>query len=312
MNEVLRLEGVSKSYGDVQAVADLHLSVPQGSIYGLLGPNGAGKTTAIRMIMDIIKPDRGTISLLGETDPEMRRDRIGYLPEERGIYRKIKVRELLVYMARLRRVDAKSARHEVDRWLERFDLAQWAEEKVESLSKGMAQKVQFIATIIHKPEAVILDEPFSGFDPVNVDLVKNILLELRGKGLTILLSAHQMETVERLCDAICLINKGHKVLDGPLKQVKAERGKNFIQMEFEGRSDFYKNPALVKRFDDSGNYLELMPADGVTPAQVLEVAARDLRISRFQVMEPSLNQIFLETVGATGSTVAVDEEVAGV
>ncbi|MCA9756104.1 MAG: ATP-binding cassette domain-containing protein [Candidatus Eisenbacteria bacterium] len=300
MTEALRLEGVSKAYGSVQAVHPMDLLVPRGAIYGLLGPNGAGKTTTIRMIMDIIKPDTGRITLLGESDPEHRRDRIGYLPEERGIYRKLKVRELLVYLARLRSVPGQEAKVRANRWLERFSLSERAEDKVESLSKGNAQKVQFIATVLHQPEAVILDEPFSGFDPVNVDLVKNILLELREEGMTIIFSTHQMETVEKLCDSICLIHQGRKVLDGPLAQVKSERGTGAIQIEYDGRPSFHRDASLVARFDDSGRFLEVIPADGVSPQQILEAAARELQIRRFQVMEPSLQQIFLEAVGVVG------------
>lgn len=300
MSEALRIEGVSKRYGDVQAVHPLDLSVPSASIYGLLGPNGAGKTTTIRMVMDIIKPDTGTITLLGSTDPEKRRDRIGYLPEERGIYRKMKVRELLVYFARLRRIDGGEARLRADRWMERFDLTAWGDHKVESLSKGMAQKVQFIATVIHDPEAVILDEPFSGFDPINVDLVKDIILELRRGGTTIILSTHQMETVEKLCDSICLINKGKKLLDGPLQVVKSERGTKRIQIEYQGSATFFQDRRLVETYDNTGRFVEMLPAPGVSSQQILEAAMREVIISRFQLMEPSLHRIFVETVQAGG------------
>ncbi len=300
MNEALKLEGVSKSYAEVKAVQHLDLVVNQGAVYGLLGPNGAGKTTAIRMIMDIIKPDTGQITLLGETDPEVRRNRIGYLPEERGIYRKMKVKELLVYLAQLRDVSAGEASQRADRWLERFSLTQRANDKVEALSKGNAQKVQFIGTVLHEPEAVILDEPFSGFDPVNVDLVKNILLELRDGGMTIIFSTHQMETVEKLCDSICLMHNGAKVLEGPLAKVKAERGSGSIQIEYDGRATFHQDSSLVRRFDDSGRFLEVVPTEGVSPQQILSRAQSEIEIRRFQVMEPSLQQIFLETVGVVG------------
>jgi ABC-2 type transport system ATP-binding protein len=285
----------------------LDLTVPTASIYGLLGPNGAGKTTTIRMVMDIIKPDTGSITLLGSTDAEERRDRIGYLPEERGIYRKMKVRDLLVYFGRLRRMRGAEARTQADRWMSRFDLSSWAEQKIESLSKGMAQKVQFIATVIHRPEAVILDEPFAGFDPVNVDLVKDILLEFRQEGMTIILSTHQMETVEKLCDSICLINKGKKVLDGPLQQIKSERGAKAIQIEYQGRASFFRNPLLVESFDDTGRFVEVLPVPGISPQQILEAAMREVTISRFQLMEPSLHRIFVETVRARGGEVDGEE-----
>ena len=300
MKEALRIEGVSKRYGNVQAVHPIDLVVPAASIYGLLGPNGAGKTTTIRMVMDIIKPDAGTITLLGSPDPEKRRDRIGYLPEERGIYRKMKVRDLLVYFARLRRISGAEARTRADWWMQRFDLSSWADHKIESLSKGMAQKVQFIATVIHDPEAIILDEPFSGFDPINVDLVKDIILELRQKGTTIILSTHQMETVEKLCDSICLINKGVKVLDGPLQFVKSQGGAKRIQIEYQGTATFFRDPRLVETFDDTGRFVEVLPAPGVTSQQILEAAMSEVVISRFQLMEPSLPRIFVETVRAAG------------
>jgi len=303
MASALSLRGISKTFGDLKAVENLNLEVEAGSVFGLLGPNGAGKSTTIRMIMDIIKPDTGEILLLGESDPDRRRDRIGYLPEERGLYRKLKVRELLLYIARLHGMETRKAQTAAGRWLERFELAAYAEAKNEALSKGMQQKVQIIATIMHEPEAVILDEPFSGLDPVNVDLVKNVMLELRDRGTTLLLSTHQMETVERLCDSICLINHGRKMLDGPLQKVKAERGQRAIQIEYEGRPSFQKEPSLIARCDDSGQFMELFPAAGVEPQQVLEAAVREVRIRRFQVMEPSLHQIFVETVRARGEEV---------
>jgi len=302
MTAALELTGVSKSYAEVEAVQSFDLTVEAGSIFGLLGPNGAGKTTLIRMIMDIIRPDRGTIHLLGSTDPELRRDRIGYLPEERGIYRKMKVRELLVYLAQLRSIPAGRAREQADFWIERFSLSERADEKIEALSKGNAQKVQFIATILHEPEAIILDEPFSGFDPVNVDLVKNVMLELKDKGMTILLSTHQMETVERLCDSICLIHEGKKILDGSIREVKQQRGTNAVQIEFDGSTDFYRDPKWVSRFDESSRYVEMIPAAGVDPSELLRLAIADVQVSRFQIMEPSVHQIFLEAVGVTESS----------
>jgi len=300
MPEALVIRGVSKSFGDLQAVQSLDLTVEAGSVCGLLGPNGAGKSTTIRMIMDIIKPDTGTVSLLGETDPDRRRDRIGYLPEERGLYRKMKVRELLTYFAALHGMEPRRARERAKHWLERMELGAWAEAKVEALSKGMQQKVQVIATILHEPEVVILDEPFAGLDPVNVDLVKQILLDLRNQGVTLLLSTHQMEIVEKLCDSICRIHRGRKVLDGPLSKVKADRGVRAIQLEYDGRPTFHRDPTLVARAEDSGRYLEIFPADGIDPQRILETAMKEVRISRFEVMEPSLHQIFVETVRARG------------
>jgi ABC-2 type transport system ATP-binding protein len=300
MPEALALRGVSKSFAEVKAVQKLDLTVEPGSVYGLLGPNGAGKSTTIRMIMDIIKPDTGEIVMLGERDPDRRRDRTGYLPEERGLYRKMKVQELIVYFARLHGMETGKARSSARRWLERMELGEWAQSKLEALSKGMQQKVQFIATIVHNPKVLILDEPFSGLDPVNVDLVKSILLEQRDQGATLLLSTHQMDMVEKLCDTICLINRGQVMLQGPLNQVKAERGTQAIQLEYEGKPSFHKDPALVARADDSGRYMELFAAPGVDHQAILQAAAREVRIHRFQLMEPSLNQIFIDTVRAQG------------
>jgi ABC-2 type transport system ATP-binding protein len=300
MPEALVIRGVSKSFGDLQAVQALDFTVEAGSVCGLLGPNGAGKSTTIRMIMDIIKPDSGTVSLLGETDPDRRRDRIGYLPEERGLYRKMKVRELLTYFGALHGMESRRARERAMHWLGRMELSDWAEAKVEALSKGMQQKVQVITTILHEPEMVILDEPFAGLDPVNVDLVKQILLDLRNQGVTLLLSTHQMEIVEKLCDSICLIHRGRKMLDGPLSKVKADHGNRAIQVEYDGRPTFHRDRGLVARAEDSGRFLEIFPDEGVDPQRILEAAMKEVRITRFEVMEPSLHQIFVDTVRARG------------
>jgi len=299
MADALVLERISKTYGDVRAVSALSLAVPPGTIYGLLGPNGAGKTTTIRMILDIIKPDEGSIRILGESDPDRRRDLVGYLPEERGLHRKMKVREVLLYFGRLHDVSRDQLKTEAERWLERLGLAERANDKVEALSKGMQQKVQLIATFLHQPRVIVLDEPFSGLDPVNVDLVREIILELRQRGAALLLSTHQMEMVERLCDAICLIDHGRAVLQGTLAQVKAGRGARAIQIAYEGKPSFQRDRTLVARADDFGNYMEIHPAAGIEPQQILEAAVREVRIQRFQVMEPSLHQIFVETVGSS-------------
>ncbi|MBK8232797.1 MAG: ATP-binding cassette domain-containing protein [Candidatus Eisenbacteria bacterium] len=304
MSDVLVLSGVSKSFGDLVAVSSLDLSVARGSVFGLLGPNGAGKTTTIRMIMDIIRPDAGTIHLLGDADAEARRARTSYLPEERGLYRKMKARELLLYFARLRNVPPAEARARADRWLARFELSNFAESKLEALSKGMGQKVQFIAAILHQPELIILDEPFSGLDPVNVELVKSVMLELRDAGTTLIFSTHQMDTVEKLCDSICLINKGRKMLDGPIGQIRRQHGTNTVRLEYTGEGRFIKDPALVAKSDDSGRFVELVPAPGVTPQQVLAAAVREVEVHRFEIAEPSLHQIFIETVRARGEEVA--------
>ncbi len=296
MADALLLDGIEKTYDQVRAVDTLHLAVPQGSVYGLLGPNGAGKTTTIRMILDIIRPDAGRILVFGEDDPEMRRKRISYLPEERGLYRKMKVRELVLYIARLRGMDSAEARKRSDYWFQRFDLTAFADAKLEALSKGMGQKVQFIATILHRPDVLILDEPFSGLDPVNVELVKEVMQEVHREGATILFSTHQMDTVERLCDAICLINHGKKVLEGSVGDVRRKHGTNSIQIEYEGVAKFLADRSLIASVDDTGRYAELTPAPGVETQRILEAAVREVRVRRFEVMEPSLHRIFVDTV----------------
>lgn len=303
MPDALTLRGVSKTFDEVQAVQALDLSVPAGSIFGLLGPNGAGKSTTIRMIMDIIKPDTGTIALKGDTSAERRRERTSYLPEERGLYRKMKVRELILFFARLRRMDRAEAARRADHWLERFELSGFAEAKLEAVSKGMGQKVQIIATILHEPELLILDEPFSGLDPVNVELVQGVMLEMRERGTTILFSSHQMDTVERLCDGVCLIHRGQKMLDGKVHEVRKQHGSDTVRLEFEGKAKFLEDPTLVARADDTGRYAEIVPAVGVSPQQILEAAVREVIVRRFEVSEPSLNQIFIQTVRARGEEV---------
>ncbi len=303
MPDALVLEGITKSFAELRAVDSLDLSVAGGSVFGLLGPNGAGKTTTIRMIMDIIRPDSGVIRLLGETDSEKRRRRISYLPEERGLYRKMKARELLVYFGRLRGVDPAEGKRRADQWLARFELSAFADSKLEALSKGMGQKVQFIATILHRPELVILDEPFSGLDPVNVELIKSVMLELRREGTTIIFSTHQMDTVERLCDSICLINHGKKMLSGSVAEVRRRHGTNSVHLEYEGEARFLSDRALVAQAEDSGRFVEIVPAAGVSPQRILEAAVKEVTVRRFEVTEPSLHHIFIETVKAQGGEV---------
>jgi len=296
--DALKIETVTKAFEGHLAVDSLDLTVPRGSIFGLLGPNGAGKTTSIRMVMNILIPDQGRIEVLGEAMNEQLKERIGYLPEERGLYPKMKVNEVLHYLAALKGVAARTARERTDRWLERVGLADWKDKKVEELSKGMQQKVQFVSTMIHDPELLILDEPFSGLDPVNVDQLKEIILELHEKGKTIVFSTHIMEQVEKLCEFICLINKGKKVLDGRLSEIKKSYGENTIALEFDGEADFLDDKTLVGGIDRYGNYAEVTLAKGVEAQQLLERAvASGCRLKRFQVMEPTLHNIFVNIVG---------------
>jgi len=293
---VLTIDHVYKSFNDVHAVQDLSLELPQGEIFGLLGPNGAGKTTTIRMIMDIIIPDRGKILINGKPNSQKQLDQVGYLPEERGLYRKMKVGELLSFLAEMKGIKPSQSKEKIKAWLERFDLIDWLTKKAEELSKGMQQKVQFIATIIHEPKLIILDEPFSGLDPVNSELIKDIMLEQKNAGATIIFSTHMMEQVEKLCDSICLINHGKAVLSGELKQIKKKFGSNAIRLEYEGKAKFINNPSLVKHFEDRGKFLEIYPAEKVSVKTILQEAIKEVDISKFEIMEPSLHEIFIETV----------------
>lgn len=292
----LTIEHVYKSFEDVQAVQDLNLELSDGIIYGLLGPNGAGKTTTIRMIMDIIKPDRGRILLMGQPNSLQLRDEIGYLPEERGLYRKMKVGEQLAFLAEMKGLKSSFAKDRIQSWLERFELMDWISKKVEELSRGMQQKLQFIATIIHEPKLIILDEPFTGLDPVNTELIKNIMIEQKERGATIIFSTHLMEQVEKLCESICLINEGKTVLRGELKQIKKNFSKNTIRLEFEGEAKFLYDPKLVRSFKQENTHVEIQPAEHVTIQQILQTACQEVMVSRFEVMEPSLHEIFIETV----------------
>ncbi len=295
--DAISLDQVTKSYDGVTAVDSVNLQVREGAILGLLGPNGAGKTTTIRMVMNILIPDEGTIRVFGEPVGDQTRQSIGYLPEERGLYPRMQVRGVIVFLAALRGLSEAEAEKRANAWLERFELSNWAEKKVHDLSKGMQQKVQFISAVLHKPRLVILDEPFSGLDPVNTATVKDIMLEMRDQGSTIVLSTHRMEQVERMCDSICLIDKGHIVLAGDLRAIKQSYGKNTVRIEFSGPDGFLSNGAIasVNRFG-SGAEAKLKP--GADPQQILKSAIESgARINHFELLEPSLNDIFIEKTG---------------
>jgi ABC-2 type transport system ATP-binding protein len=296
---VLSIEHVYKSFKDVHAVQDLSLELPEGVIFGLLGPNGAGKTTTIRMIMDIIIPDKGKIFIMGKPVTQAVLDQVGYLPEERGLYRKMKVNELLSFLAEMKGLKPSQSKDRIKTWLERFELSEWINKKFEELSKGMQQKVQFIATIIHEPKLIILDEPFTGLDPINSELIKDIMLEQRDNGATIIFSTHMMEQVEKLCDSICLIDEGKAVLSDELKKIKKDFGRNSIRMEFEGEAKFLADRKLVKEFKKHDDFMEIYPAAQVTMQQLLQAAIKEVSISKFEILEPSLNEIFIETVKKT-------------
>ncbi|MGM0466178.1 MAG: ABC transporter ATP-binding protein, partial [Acidobacteriota bacterium] len=295
--KAIDVKNITKQYGDFFAVKDLSFDVPSGSVYGLLGPNGAGKTTTIRMIMNVIIPDKGSIRVLGEKMSEKMKRRIGYLPEERGLYPKMKVGELLVFLAQLKDFRGNQAKDAIDKWLKRFDLLEWRDKKAEELSRGMQQKVQFIATVLHKPELIILDEPFSGLDPVNTKLLKDIMLEMRDEGVTIIFSTHRMEQVEMICDNICLINKAQSVLKGNLDEIKKEYGKNMVILEYDGNARKIRDYPDIEKLDDYGKYMEIKLKDGADPQKLLSSLAGKVKIDRFEIKEPTLNAIFIDKVG---------------
>ncbi len=304
----LELDRVTKAFDEFVAVNNLSFKIREGEIFGLLGPNGAGKTSSIRMMIGIMVPDSGAVRVFGEPMSRGLLDRVGYLPEERGLYKKMRVMENLVFFARLKGISVAEARRRAHRWLERLGLegwskaGDWGHARIEELSKGMQQKVQFIASVIHEPDFMILDEPFSGLDPSSSLVLKDALLELKKQGKTILFSTHRMDTVERLCDSICLINHGRSVLLGELREIKASYGRSSVQLEYEGELPLLGDRTLVASSNDFGNYVELRLAPGADPQHLLEVAMRSAKILKFEVMEPSLEEIFIDTVGSTKSS----------
>src|SRR6056297_3388061 len=293
----IEVKNLKKQFGDTKAVNDVSFSVEKGRIFGLLGPNGAGKTTTIRMINYILPQDSGTIIINGKNVGPSTQKMIGYMPEERGLYKKMKVGEQLVYLSQLKGLSAHDAKEKIRYWLKRFDAYDWHSKKVGELSKGMSQKIQFIATIVHDPDIYIFDEPFSGLDPINSELLKQIIIELRSNGKTILFSTHRMEQVEQMCDDICLFNNGKMVLDGNLRQIKKDFGKNTVLIEFQGDGSFIDNLSNVRVNNRSTNFAEIRILDDQDPQQILKSAIEHADIHKFQLVEPSLNEIFISTVG---------------
>jgi ABC-2 type transport system ATP-binding protein len=293
----LELQAIRKVYDQFVAVDDLSLEIAPGQIYGLLGPNGAGKTSAIRMMIGITRPDRGAVRMFGQPFQRALLPRVGYLPEERGLYRKMKLVEHLVFLGELKGMTSSAATAQAKRWCERLDLKDWLDKKVEELSKGMQQKVQFIAALLHDPELIIMDEPFSGLDPANTVVLKDVLLEMKQAGKTILFSTHRMDQVERLCDAICLINRGKAVLEGELKRIKARYGRRSVQLQYEGSDGFLNDPELVLSANNYGNYVEVKLRPEADPQDLLKLVSSRARVNRFEVMEPSLEEIFIDVVG---------------
>jgi len=288
---IIELENITKSYSNHVAVDDLSLEVPQRSIYGFIGPNGSGKTTTIRMIMNILYPDSGKIRISGSEHIGSHLDNIGYLPEERGLYRKMKVKELITFYGELKHVP-KPAR-EADFWIDKFDLSKWSGKKVETLSKGMSQKLQFIVTIINKPEIIILDEPFSGLDPVNAEIIKEVILDLRDKGSTIVFSTHDMAVAEKMCDFIFMIYKGKKVLDGTLNSIQKRYGQDTIRIQSEGGIDILEGIPGIEKINDFGQIQELRMEKGADSQQILSAIMAKSRVMKYEIASPSLNDIFI-------------------
>jgi len=298
--DALTIEGVTKSYDSITAVNHLSLTVRQGSVFGLLGPNGAGKTTTLRMVMKILIPDEGSVRVFGQALSESTQDLTGYLPEERGLYPRMEVRDVLIFLSALKGLPQAEAARRAGDWLERLGLTSWWNKKVLDLSKGMQQKVQFIAAVLHRPQLLILDEPFSGLDPVNSLLIKDVMLELKHQGTTIILSTHRMDQVEMMCDSICLIHKGRNILEGDLAEIKKSYGKNTLRIEYSGNDGFLEQPALIERVNHFGPTVEAKLFPGADPQIILKAAVeRGARVRRFELVEPPLNDIFIEKVSET-------------
>lgn len=297
MNPILAIDHLHKRFRNVHAVNDLNLQVPEGCIYGFLGPNGAGKTTTIRMIMDIFKPDSGTIRVL-DGAPGKVKDRLGYLPEEKGLYQKMKVVDIATYFGRLKGLSGSEARARATSQLRRFGLGDWLNQRCDALSKGMGQKVQIISTLLHDPQLVILDEPFSGLDPVNMELVRDIVLDMRKQGRTVIFSTHVMAQAEQMCDYVLLINKGRKIFDGTLAEVKAGRGKAIV-IDYDGDGACFVGLPGVTSYRDAGKQVELQLAEDADSQEILAALVGRITIRRFDTREPSLHEIFIREIGGT-------------
>jgi ABC-2 type transport system ATP-binding protein len=293
---VVELAGVTKAYENKVAVNNLSLSIDAGQMFGLLGPNGAGKTSSIRMMMGITIPDTGTISLFDKPFDRKSLERVGYLPEERGLYKKMKVLEQLVFFGQLHGLSAEEATRRATSWAKRMEIAESLGKKTEELSKGMQQKIQFIATLLHEPGLIVMDEPFSGLDPVNAVLMERTLLELKEQGKAILFSTHRMDQVEKLCDSICLINNGQAVLKGNLREIKATYERNRVIVEFQGSSAFLNSAEIAEAKNFSG-HAEIKLKPNGDAQKLLHEAAAAATIYRFELVEPSLEEIFIQTVG---------------
>jgi len=296
----IEVEHVTKAFGRFKAVDDLSLTVPAGTIFGLLGPNGAGKTTTIRMVMDITAPDSGTIRVLGRPAARESLARVGYLPEERGLYRRMRVLDHLLFLAAIKEVDSETAKKRIERWLDAMELRPWLHKRVDELSKGMQQKIQFIATIVHDPEVLILDEPFSGLDPINVNLIRNFLLEFRAGGKTIVFSTHVLEQAEKLCDHICLITKSKKVLDGDLKELKRRYAGNVIRLSTDATIDRLRSLPGVREVVPANGGFHVTLDEETEPRTVVQKLFETNRVDAFSEKEPELEEIYLRAVHDAG------------
>ncbi len=295
MNNAVELNQVTKRFGKHVAVDELDLVVPVGTVYGFIGPNGSGKTTTLRMILRIFHPDSGRVRVLGEDRMSSADDRVSYLPEERGLYKKMKVRDILCFYGQLKGL--RNCRGEVDAWLERLELTAWADKRVETLSKGMSQKVQFIATVISQPELVVLDEPFSGLDPVNMEALKDAVLSLREKGSTVIFSTHDMDVAERMCDTIFMIFRGKKVLDGTLNSIQDQYGNDTIRIRMERVNGALERIPGVMRVNSYGPYKELRMTPGADPQMILHQLIDMGPVEHFEMARPSLHDIFVRIAG---------------
>ncbi|TVR79451.1 MAG: ATP-binding cassette domain-containing protein [Chitinophagaceae bacterium] len=298
MNSILSLQEVSKIYGNEKILHNISLEVPEGNLFGLLGPNGAGKTTLIRIITDIIGADAGRVFIKGIENPKNRQTLIGYMPEERGLYRKMKVGEHLIYLARLKGLSSKVAKERIHFWLEKFEIEQWWKKKIEELSKGMQQKIQFIATVVHDPEILILDEPFSGLDPVNASLIRKEIFELKDKGKTIIFSTHRMEQVEEICEKIALIHKGEKVLEGKVSDIKESFKENIYKLEFDSENlpAVSENDVYEVINQNHNTVVVKMPADKTSNELIRFYLDRGMGIKSFNEILPTINEIFIKKV----------------
>jgi len=296
--DALVLEQVCKSFGTLRAVDSLSARVPAGSVYGFLGPNGAGKTTILRMMLDIIRPDTGRIRILDNDSLEQAKDAVGYMPEERGLYPRMKVRDVLEYLASLKGVKKGDIGGRIRDWLKTVDLVEWGEKKVNELSRGMQQRLQFVAAAINNPVLLILDEPFGGLDPVNLELLKGVVLRMRDAGTTVVLSTHMMEQAENVCDYILLINRGRKALDGSLEEIRRRYQSRTVVVEAEGDASFVRALPMVKSTTEVGKKLEIVLQENADDQELLQALVGKVRIRAFALKVPSLREIFVNVVSS--------------